>query len=136
MFEPPQFKCLPVQDCDALTDVIYMTAVPATVILSDKQGNCYRIVLRITSRRFRGAFNNLHFGENVPATGSYEDGNLELRYYQDPGLKAGGENRNHIRPRGKTIFGRVEGRRHKNTAERKRSYCNYTYKKFWVLCVL
>jgi hypothetical protein len=89
MFEPPQFKCLPVQDCDALTDVIYMTAVPATVILSDKQGNCYRIVLRITSRRFRGAFNNLHFGENVPAKGSYEDGNLELRYYQDPGLKAG-----------------------------------------------
>src|SRR5208337_1201628 len=64
----------PIQDCDALTDVIYMTAVPATVILSDKQGNCYRIVLRITSRRFRGAFNNLHFGENVPATGSYEDG--------------------------------------------------------------
>jgi tRNA(Ile2) C34 agmatinyltransferase TiaS len=85
----PQFECLPVQDCGAHTDVIYMTAVPATVILTDKQGDCYRLVIHIKSRRFRGAFNNLHFGENIPATGSFTDGNLELGYYQDPGFKAG-----------------------------------------------
>jgi tRNA(Ile2) C34 agmatinyltransferase TiaS len=84
-----QFECLPVQDCDAHTDLVYMTAVPATVILTDKQGDCYRVLIHIKSRRFRGAFNNLHFGENIPATGSYADGNLELGYYQDPGFKAG-----------------------------------------------
>jgi hypothetical protein len=30
----------------------------------------------------------LHFGENIPATGSYPDGNLELGYHQDQGFTA------------------------------------------------
>lgn len=63
--------------------------MPATVVSSDKKGDCYLVIVCISLPRFRGSFNSLHFGENVPATGSYYDGTLELRYFQDPGFSVG-----------------------------------------------
>ena len=39
--------------------------------------------------KYRGSFNTLAFGENKPFTGSCHNGQLDLFYYRDPGLKAG-----------------------------------------------
>jgi len=32
---------------------------------------------------------SLRFGDQIPFSGSFRDGTLELRYYQDPGVKVG-----------------------------------------------
>ena len=38
---------------------------------------------------FLCSFNSLRFGDQIPFSGSYRDGKLELRYYQDPSVKVG-----------------------------------------------
>jgi hypothetical protein len=66
-----------------------MKAIPAVVLTLDRQGEHYRVVVRIRLPKYRGSFNTLVFGENKPFVGSFHDGRLELVYHQDPGLHAG-----------------------------------------------
>jgi len=66
-----------------------MTPVPAKVVSIDRQGNRYRIVVQMRRTKYRGSFNTLVFGENKPAVGSSQDGQLKLIYYRDPGVKEG-----------------------------------------------
>jgi len=66
-----------------------MTPIPAKVLAVDKQGDQYNVIVRIGLAKYRGSFNTLAFGENKPFTGSCHNGQLDLFYYRDPGLKAG-----------------------------------------------
>ena len=66
-----------------------MTAIPAKVVAVDRQSDQYRVIVRIGVARYRGSFNTLKFGEKKPFTGFCRDGQLDLVYYQDPGLEAG-----------------------------------------------
>ncbi len=66
-----------------------MTAIPAKVLAIDKQGDQYNVIVRIALAKYRGSFNTLAFGENKPSTGFCHNGQLDLFYYRDPGLKAG-----------------------------------------------
>jgi hypothetical protein len=66
-----------------------MTPLPAKVLAVDKQGDQHHVIVRIGLRKYRGSFNTLKFGENKPFTGFCHDGQLDLVYYQDPGLEAG-----------------------------------------------
>jgi len=66
-----------------------MTPIPAKVLAVDKQGDQYNVIVRIGFAKYRGSFNTLAFGENNPFTGSCHNGQLDLFYYRDPGLKAG-----------------------------------------------
>jgi hypothetical protein len=47
------------------------------------------VIVRILLRKYRGSFNTLMFGENKPLMGSCRDGQLDLIYCRDPGLKEG-----------------------------------------------
>jgi hypothetical protein len=47
------------------------------------------VTVEIEVSNFRGSFNCLRFGDQIPFSGSYRDGTLELRYYQDPGFQIG-----------------------------------------------
>jgi len=58
-----------------------MTPVPAKVVSIDRQGNRYRIIVRMRRIKYRGSFNTLVFGENKPNVGSSQDGQLKLIYY-------------------------------------------------------
>ncbi len=42
---------------------------------------------------FRRSFNSLWFGDQILFSGSVRDGTLELRYYQNPGVKVGQQER-------------------------------------------
>ena len=66
-----------------------MTAIPAKVLAIDKQGDHYNVIVRIGLAKYRGSFNTLACGENKPFTGFCHNGQLDLFYYRDPGLKAG-----------------------------------------------
>ena len=66
-----------------------MTRIPAKVLSSEYRGDQYRITVLIELAHFRRSFNSLRFGEKIPFSGSCEDGTLDLRYYQDPGLTVG-----------------------------------------------
>ena len=66
-----------------------MTAIPAKVVTADWLRDQYRVIVRIGVAKYRGSFNTLKFGENKPFTGFCHDGQLDLVYYQDPGLEAG-----------------------------------------------
>jgi hypothetical protein len=66
-----------------------MTAIPAQILAVDKQTDQHRVVVRILLRKYRGSFNTLKFGENTPFMGSCHNGQLDLIYYRDPGLKEG-----------------------------------------------
>jgi hypothetical protein len=66
-----------------------MTRIPAKVLSSQFRGDQYCITVLIELANFRRSFNSLRFGEMIPFSGSYQDGTLELRYYQDPGLTVG-----------------------------------------------
>jgi hypothetical protein len=66
-----------------------MTPIPAKVLAVDKQGDQYNVIVRIGLAKYRGSFNTLAFGEHKPFTGSCHNGQLDLFYYRDPGLKAG-----------------------------------------------
>jgi hypothetical protein len=66
-----------------------MTPIPAKVLAVDKQGDQYNVIVRIGLAKYRGSFNTLAFGENKPFTGLCHNGQLDLFYYRDPGLKTG-----------------------------------------------
>jgi hypothetical protein len=66
-----------------------MTPIPAKVLAVDKQGDQSNVIVRIELRRYRGSFNTLAFGENKPSIGFCHEGQLDLVYYKDPGLKPG-----------------------------------------------
>jgi hypothetical protein len=66
-----------------------MTRIPAKVLSSQYRGDQYCVTVLIELAHFRRSFNSLRFGEKIPFSGSYQDQTLELRYYQDPGLKVG-----------------------------------------------
>ena len=66
-----------------------MTRLPAKVLSNEKRGDRYCVTVEIELPNFRRSFNSLRFGDQIPFSGSYRDGTLELRYYQDPGFKVG-----------------------------------------------
>jgi len=66
-----------------------MSRLPAKVLLSEKRGDQYCLIVKIELSNFRRSFNSLRFGDQIPFSGSFRDGTLELRYYRDPGLKVG-----------------------------------------------
>jgi hypothetical protein len=66
-----------------------MTSIPAKILTVDNQSDKHRVVVRILLPKYRGSFNTLKFGENTPFMGSCHDGQLDLVYYRDPGLKEG-----------------------------------------------
>jgi hypothetical protein len=66
-----------------------MTLIPAKVIAVRKEAKKHRIVVRIALREYRGSFDTLKFGENKPLMGFCHEGQLDLIYYRDPGLKEG-----------------------------------------------
>ena len=66
-----------------------MTRLSANVLSNEKRGDRYCVVVEIELPNFRRSFNSLRFGDQIPFSGSYRDGKLELRYYQDPGLEIG-----------------------------------------------
>jgi hypothetical protein len=66
-----------------------MTRLPAKVLSNEKRGDRYCVVVEIELPNFRRSFNSLRFGDQIPFSGSYREGKLELRYYQDPGLEIG-----------------------------------------------
>jgi hypothetical protein len=66
-----------------------MTPIPAKVLTVDKQSSQYRVLVQIELKKYLGSFNTLRFGESKPFTGSCHNGQLDLFYYRDPGLKAG-----------------------------------------------
>ena len=69
--------------------VTQMTSIPAKILAVDNQADKHRVIVRILLRKYRGSFNTLKFGENTPFMGSCHDGQLDLIYYRDPGLKEG-----------------------------------------------
>ena len=66
-----------------------MTAIRARVFAVDKEGDQYRIMVRIGLARYRGSFETLTFGEKKPRNGFCHEGQLELVYHKDPCLKTG-----------------------------------------------
>jgi hypothetical protein len=66
-----------------------MTSIPATILAVEKHADKHRVIVRILLQNYRGSFNTLKFGENKPFIGSCHDGQLDLIYYQDPGIKKG-----------------------------------------------
>ena len=66
-----------------------MSRLPAKVLSSEKRPDQYCVTVEIELSNFRRSFNSLRFGDQIPFSGSFRDGTLELRYYQDPGVKVG-----------------------------------------------
>ena len=66
-----------------------MTRLPAKVLSNEKRGDRYCVVVEIELPNFRRSFNSLRFGDQIPFSGLFRKGKLELRYYQDPGLEIG-----------------------------------------------
>jgi hypothetical protein len=66
-----------------------MTPIPAKVLTVGKQSYQYRVLVQIELEKSIGSFHTLRFGENKPFYGTCYDGQLDLFYYRDPGLKTG-----------------------------------------------
>ena len=66
-----------------------MTPILAKVLAVENLADQYRVFVRIGLAKYRGSFNTLKFGEKKPFTGFCRDGQLDLVYFQDPGLEAG-----------------------------------------------
>ena len=66
-----------------------LATLPAKVLTVAKQSSQYRILVQIELEKYLGSFHTLRFGEKKPFTGSCHNGQLDLFYYRDPGLKAG-----------------------------------------------
>src|SRR5258708_849293 len=64
-----------------------MTRLPAKVLSNEKRDDQYCVTVEIELPNFRRSFNSLRFGDQIPFSGSYREGKLELRYYQDPRLE-------------------------------------------------
>jgi hypothetical protein len=65
-----------------------MTPIPATVTAIEKRGDHYQVIVQI-SRKYRGSFNTLAFGDIKPHSGSLSNCRLDLVYYQNPGFNIG-----------------------------------------------
>ncbi len=66
-----------------------MTPIPAKVLTVAEQSNQYRVLVQIELDKYWGSFRTLRFGQRKPFHGTCQNRQLELFYYQDPGLKAG-----------------------------------------------
>ena len=66
-----------------------MTPVPAKVLTVAKQSSQYRVLVRIELEKYLGSFRTLRFGAVKPFHGTCNNGELDLFYYPDPGLKTG-----------------------------------------------
>ena len=60
----------------------------AKVTAVEERGNQYQVIVQI-SRKYRGSFNTLIFGEVKPDTGSLNENRLDLVYNQNPNLIVG-----------------------------------------------
>ena len=69
--------------------VTQMTPIHAKVLTVDKQSSQYRVLVQIELDKYSGSFHTLRFGERKPFIGSCHNGQLDLFYYRDRGLKAG-----------------------------------------------
>ena len=65
-----------------------MTPILAKVTAVEERGNQYQVIVQI-SRKYRGSFNTLIFGEIKPYTGSLNENRLDLVYNQNPKLNVG-----------------------------------------------
>jgi hypothetical protein len=65
-----------------------MSSIPAKVVAMEGRACQYQVIVQIT-KRYRGSFNTLAFGEIKPYSGSLKDGRLDLVYYLDPELNVG-----------------------------------------------
>jgi hypothetical protein len=65
-----------------------MTPIPAKVTAVEKRSGQYQVIVQI-SRKYRGSFNTLAFGETKPLSGALKDGRLDLVYNQNPCLNIG-----------------------------------------------
>jgi hypothetical protein len=65
-----------------------MTSLPAKVTAVEKRDDQYQVIVQI-SKKYRGSFNTLAFGEIKPYSGSLKDGRLDLIYHRNPGLEVG-----------------------------------------------
>jgi len=65
-----------------------MSSIPAKVVAMEERACQYQVVVQIT-KKYRGSFNTLLFGEIKPYVGSLKDGRLDLVYYRDPELDVG-----------------------------------------------
>ena len=66
-----------------------MTPVPAKVLTVAKQSSQYRVLVQIELEKYLGSFRTLRFGAVKPFHGTCHNGQLDLFYYRDPGLKTG-----------------------------------------------
>jgi hypothetical protein len=66
-----------------------MTPIPAKVLTVAKQSNQYRILVEIELEKYLGPFHTLRFRESTLFTGTCHNGQLDLFYYRDHGLKTG-----------------------------------------------
>jgi hypothetical protein len=66
-----------------------MTPVPAKVLSVAKQSSQYRVLVQIELEQYLGSFRTLRFGAAKPFHGTCHNGQLDLLYYRDPGLKTG-----------------------------------------------
>jgi hypothetical protein len=86
---PLTFSHRPLGRVEVLSNVANMTRLPAKVLSNEKRGKQYFVTVEIEVSNFRRSFNSLRFGDQIPLSGSCQDGTLLLRYYQDPGFKVG-----------------------------------------------
>ena len=73
----------------SLGDAIAGHLIPAKILAVDQHRTNNRMIVRILLLKYRGSFNTLILGENKPLMGFCRDGQLDLIYYRDPGLKEG-----------------------------------------------
>ena len=66
-----------------------MTPVPAKVLTVAKQSSQYRVLVQIELKKYLGSFRTLRFEAVKPFHGTCHNGQLDLFYYRDPGLKTG-----------------------------------------------
>jgi hypothetical protein len=66
-----------------------MSSIPSKVLNVAKQSSQYRVLVQIELEKCLGSFRTLRFGAVKPFHGTCHNGQLDLFYYRDPGLKAG-----------------------------------------------
>ena len=66
-----------------------MTPIPAKVLTVAKQSSQYRVLVQIELEKYLAPFYTLRFGQSKPFHGSCHNGQLDLFYYRNPGLKPG-----------------------------------------------
>jgi hypothetical protein len=66
-----------------------MIPIPAKVLTVAEQSSHYRVLVQIELDMYLGTFRTLRFGQRKPFHGTCQNGQLDLFYYQDPGLEGG-----------------------------------------------